>query len=632
MIKSGRRGERCPQCSAKATEHGFSSMVKVAKTKNLLASDVVYSRFQQIERREWWLWACAVLVTLLSTLGTASFLSPVTRRSSDEFDNLAVHPAIRGLIGLVLLFDIYTVYQQFQIVRIRRQVIEQEKLFRLITENAGDMIAVVDVDGNRLYTSPSYQRVLGYSQEELRTTRSFEQIHPEDVALVQDAASEAWLTGVGRRIEYRMRHRDRSWIYLESTASAIRGDDGDVQKLVIVNRDITARRKLEEQFRQAQKMEAVGRLSGGIAHDFNNLLGVIIGYAEMMRDQQLDLAPRHEAVQEILKAGRRAASLTRQLLAFSRQQVLEPKALNLNDIVVDTERMLRRVVGEDIEFETRFASDLGTVKADPGQIEQILMNLVVNARDAMPEGGKLLIETSNAVMDETAIRRYSYAVKTGAYTVLTVSDNGVGMDTETQAHIFEPFFTTKGKDQGTGLGLATVYGVVKQSGGYIDVFSELGRGTTFKLFLPRVDDPVKPQLAAVDAAGPLAGDETILLVEDEAALRALAHNVLQSLGYHVLQASSPAEAIAIAERTPHIDLLLTDVVMPGLNGKSLAEKLRCRYSDMRVIYMSGYTGQGIGNNQSVYADGVFVAKPFTRKTLAQKIRQALSAGALSLSS
>ncbi len=592
---------------------------KPVATAGLLDPKNVATRLGQIERREWWLWASAVLVTLLLTLALASFLAPLAHHYLDDFDALAVHPAIRGLIGLVLLFDLYAGYQQRQIVHIRRQVLEQEKLFRLITENAGDMIAVIDSSGNRLYASPSYEKVLGYSSHELLGS-ALDQIHPEDRPLVDDAGNEARQTGFGRRIEYRMRHKDGTWRYLESTASAIRDGDSAFEKLVVVNRDITARRRLEEQFRQAQKMEAVGRLSGGIAHDFNNLLGVIIGYAETLKDRTP--ATDHEAVEEILKAGQRAASLTRQLLAFSRQQVLEPKVLDLNHVISDTEKMLRRLVGEDISFVTRLEAHLGAVKADPVQIGQILMNLVVNARDAMPEGGELLIETANAVMDETFVRRYPYPVKTGSYAQLAVTDTGVGMDLETQAHIFEPFFTTKGKDTGTGLGLATVYGVVKQSGGYIEVISELGMGTTFKIYLPRVDEAVTP-VQALEPEARLEGNETILLVEDELALRSLAQQLLTSLGYKVLQAARGSEALALSEGVTKIDLLLTDIVMPDMNGRALAQQLLPSHPEIKVIYMSGYTGQAVGNHGIIHPDGVFLPKPFTREVLAGKIRQTL---------
>jgi two-component system, cell cycle sensor histidine kinase and response regulator CckA len=595
--------------------------------QGILSSSSVYHRFRQIELREWWLWTCAVLVTLLLTSALASFLIVPSTHHQDAYEALLVHPGIRGIVALVLLFDIYTLFQQSQIVRIRGHVLAQEKLFRLITENAGDMIAVVDVAGQRLYNSPSYQKILGYSFEELQRTSSFEQVHPEDQSLVEDAAEEARRTGFGRRIEYRMRHKDGTWRYLESTASAIRGEDGAIEKLVIVNRDITSRRRLEEQFRQAQKMEAVGRLSGGIAHDFNNLLGVIIGYTELLTEQLTQTDPMRESVDEILKAGQRAATLTRQLLAFSRQQVLEPKALDLNAVVSDTEKMLHRLVGEDIEFVTRLHDALGTVKADPGQIEQVLMNLVVNARDAMPDGGQLTIETSNVEIDHHFVQGYSFPFKPGPYVLLAVGDTGVGMDAEIQAHIFEPFFTTKNKDAGTGLGLATVYGIVKQSGGYIEVHSELGHGSTFKIYLPRISESAQRSLQTENSLVSQQGNETLLVVEDETALRTLTLNVLRSLGYSVLGAKSGAEAMEIAAASPSIHLLLTDVVMPGMNGKTLAQHLVRQNPDLKVIFMSGYTGQGVGNKGNSFCNGLFLPKPFTREVLARKVRMALDSRA-----
>jgi len=564
-----------------------------------------------------------VLVTLLLTSALASFLIIPSAHRPDGFDTLLVQPAIRSIIALVLLFDIYTLYQQSQIVRIRSHVLAQEKLFRLITENAGDMIAVVDVTGRRLYNSPSYHKILGYSLDEMQGTSSFEHVHPDDQLLVNDAAQEARQTGLGRRIEYRMRRKDGTWLYLESTASAIRGENDAIEKLVIVSRDITSRRRLEEQFRQAQKMEAVGRLSGGIAHDFNNLLGVIIGYTEVLTEQLTQTDPMRESVDEILKAGRRAATLTRQLLAFSRQQVLEPKALDLNEVVSDTEKMLRRLVGEDIEFVTRLQESLGTVKADPGQLEQVLMNLVVNARDAMPDGGQLTIETSNIEVDPHFVQAYSFPFKPGSYVLLALADTGVGMDAEILAHIFEPFFTTKDKDAGTGLGLATVYGIVKQSGGYIEVHSEPGHGSTFKVYLPRIAEPAQRSSQAPDPLVSQYGDETVLVVEDETALRTLTLNVLRSLGYNVLGARNGGEAMEIAAGSPSIHLLLTDIVMPGMNGNLLAQHLTQQNPALKVILMSGYTGQGVGKKGDSFCSGLFLPKPFTREVLAHKVRMAL---------
>src|SRR5579871_6113859 len=340
-----------------------------------------------VERRDWWLWICAVLITLLLTGALVSFGVPGLHIRHQDLNSAPLNDTILSLVGMVLLFDIYTVYQHFQIQAVRKQLIEREELFRLITENAVDMIAVVDTTNQRLYNSPSYEKILGYTPSELKGTTAADQIHPDDQEKVFHAAAEARRTGVGKNIEYRMRHKNGSWRTLESRASTIL-KGGAVEKLVIVNRDVTERKHLEEQFRQSQKMDAVGRLSGGVAHDFNNLLGVIIGYGEIVQEGTAADSPLRTCVDEMLKAGHRAAALTRQLLAFSRQQVMDPRVLDLNAVVKDMEKMLKRLIGEDIRLKTKLDSGL-RIKADQGQIEQAIMNLVVNARDAMPNGGEL---------------------------------------------------------------------------------------------------------------------------------------------------------------------------------------------------------------------------------------------------
>jgi two-component system cell cycle sensor histidine kinase/response regulator CckA len=583
------------------------------------------SLMRRIERREWLLWCFAILVTLLLTTAIVSFIFPMLNQRMEEFDSLHLNLAVRGLVALVLLFDIYTIYQQLQIYRIRRELVRREELFRLISENAADMIAVVDAEGNRIYNSPAYQRILGYSNEELQNTSSLEQVHPDDRHLVEQAARQARDGGIGRTIQYRMRHKNGSWHLLESGASAVLNSHGKLEKLVIVNRDISARRQLEEQFRQAQKMEAVGRLSGGVAHDFNNLLGVIIGYAEFMQERTEPENELRGSIDEILKAGKRAAVLTRQLLAFSRQQVLDPKVIDLNSAVSDMEKLLRRLIGEDVELTTPLAADLGRVKADQGQLEQVIMNLAVNARDAMPQGGKLTISTANFVMDEAFVSRYPYPVQPGPYVCLTVSDSGIGMDAETKAHAFEPFFTTKEKGKGTGLGLSTVYGVVKQSGGYIDVESSPGAGTSFKIYLPQVHEAIHEQGPSSGAdTGSFDGKETILIAEDEASLRKLTRNTLEQCGYKVLEAKDGVEALEVSENhEAKIDLLLTDMVMPGMGGRALAEELSRRRPDTRILYMSGYTGQAFGSEAPIDPGSEFLAKPYTREVLTRKVREAL---------
>jgi PAS domain S-box-containing protein len=529
--------------------------------------------------------------------------------------------------AFILLLDLCTIYNQFHLRTIFRWMAEREELFRLISENAADMIAVVDAKGRRVYNSPAYQKILGYTAEELKETSPFDQIHPEDRAKVVAAAAKAQRTEAGQSIEYRMQHKDGSWRILESTASTALNSQGEVAKLIIVNRDVTERRQLQTRLLQAQKMEAVGRLSGGVAHDFNNLLGVIIGYAEILGEPLADRPSLRGYVEQILKAGRQAASLTRQLLAFSRQQVLEPKVLNISGIVSDTEKMLHRLIGEDIQLETQLDSDLGKVRADEAQLQQAIINLAVNARDALPNGGRVGIETGNHRMTESSVKQYSYPVQLGRYARLTVKDNGIGMDAETQAKIFEPFFTTKEKGKGTGLGLAMVYGFVKQSGGYIDVSSEVGAGTTFHIYLPIIEDGAAIEGKTLPASPDLfSGNETILLVEDEDSLRELARHSLQTLGYQVLSAGNAAAALRISDSYEgSIDLLLTDVVMPGLNGRLLADRLCERRPSLSVLFMSGYTGQTIGAHGVLAEGSFFIAKPFMKDALAKKVREALRA-------
>jgi two-component system, cell cycle sensor histidine kinase and response regulator CckA len=721
-----------------------------APAVNNVSPETLSMNFGKMERHEWWLWSAAVSVTLLLTAGLASFLLPgLVGIESDQSTFLFLPQVVRGLLGLVLIFDIYTLYQQLKINRIRRKLVQREELFRLISENAADLIAVVDIHGNRIYNSFSYEKVLGYTAEELRSSSAFEQIHPEDRQRVKEAAEEARRTGVGRPIEYRFRHKDGTWRVLESTASVIRNSEGEPDKLVIVNRDVTERnraaealqrsetgfrsviadapygifkadvagklvmvnpalekmlgyksqdellavnlisgiyrhlaehqkiydlfqrdqhfkdvevewkrkdgtfitvrcsgwpvkgetsayievfaedvterRVLERQLRMAQKMEAVGRLSGGIAHDFNNLLGVILGYIQVIKRNLVPGQPIHEYAEEIEKASQRAVALTRQLLAFSRQQILEPVILNLNTLVSEMEKMLPRLIGEDIQLHLILDSTIGQVKADTGQIEQVVMNLAVNARDAMPDGGKLTIQTARAEIDAAFVREHPGSV-TGQYVMLAVQDTGIGMDPETQAQIFEPFFTTKGRDKGTGLGLATVYGVVKQSNGYITVESEKGKGALFKIYLPRIEQPVAPRSVGGHEPLTVSGPETILLVEDAEPLRMLAKLFLKENGYQVLTAADGAEAQQVAmQHAGPIHFLLTDVVMPGINGRVLAERLAPNYPGMKVLYMSGYTDSFITGHGALEEGIHLLHKPFTEEELMRKIREMLDA-------
>ena len=729
-------------------------MLRFRGTKTLSESvdarrKVLRTNFRQLERREWWLWGAAVVITLLLTLGLVSFFLPNLYDHKDFFPTTTIPEAIRGLVGLVFLFDLYTIYQNILIHRIRLQLVEREELFHLISENAADMIAVVDLNGRRIYNSLSYQKILGYSSEELQASSAFEQIHPEDRERVKKAAEESSRSGVGKTLEYRLRHKNGAWVVLESTSSVIRDATGKPEKLVIVNRDVTERKRaeealwrseagfrsvvesapygiyrlsiagqflqanpalqkmlgyesadevlktdpantifrfadeyqrltelltrneelkdlemewkrkdgafitvrcsgrrvndengdpayfelfaedvtekrvLEKQLQMAQKMEAIGRLSGGIAHDFNNLLGVIIGYSRVLRRSLGASNELSEHAQEIEKAGERAASLTKQLLAFSRQQVLTPAVLNLNVLATDMEKMLPRLLGEDIEVSLELDSQLGNVKADQSQIEQVILNLAVNARDAMPSGGRLKIQTANVELDQAFLRNHPGS-KVGSHVVLMVTDSGTGMDAGTITHIFEPFFTTKERGKGTGLGLATVYGIVKQSNGYIGVETTLGKGTSFQIYLPRYDGQPAVGEKKPDTASNLRGSETIFLVEDSEPLRKLAKTYLEACGFHVLSAESGESALRIAKGSSEsFDLLLSDVVMPGMNGRVLAEQLLQLQPRMKVLYMSGYTDSFIAGH-GVLDPGVHLLhKPFTEEVLIRKVREIL---------
>jgi signal transduction histidine kinase len=386
---------------------------------------------------------------------------------------------------------------------------------------------------------------------------------------------------------------------------------------------VDALRNTEQQLQQAQKLEAVGRLAGGISHDFNNILTAILGYSDLTLQRLLDGDPLKRNLLEIRNASVRAAALTRQLLAFSRKQVLQPITLDLNSVVQDLERMLARMIGEDIELTTSLNHELGNVRADPGQMEQVIMNLVVNARDAMPDGGKLMIETDNVELDESYAQRH-LSVSPGPYIMLAVSDTGTGMDSDTLEHMFEPFFTTKEAGKGTGLGLSTVYGIVKQSGGNIFVYSEMGRGTTFKIYLPQVDKPAEKYTTGGLPREIPRGTETILLVEDSDVVRALAQEVLEASGFQVFEAADPESAIAICENhNGAINLLLTDVVMPGMSGSEMSVRLLKLCPRMRVLFMSGYTADAIVN-QGVLDGGLnFIQKPFTPDALVLKVREVL---------
>ena len=507
----------------------------------------------------------------------------------------------------------------------RRAEAERARLVTAIEQSA-EGVVITNTTGDIEYVNPSFTRITGYGREEAlgQNLRILKSGHHDPVFY-----QRLWATILRGEIwhgELINRRKDGTIYTEEQNIAPVRDARGEITHFIVTKQDVTERKRLEEQFRQAQKMEAVGRLAAGVAHDFNNLLTVINGYSALVLERLHSSDPIRGPITEIRRAGDSAASLTRQLLAFSRQQVLAPRVLDLNSLVTDVEKMLRRLLGEDIDLAIVRDPALGRVKADPGQIEQILMNLAVNARDAMPEGGKLVIETANIELDDTHASIHPVAAP-GRYAMLTFIDTGIGMDAKTQSRIFEPFFTTKELGKGTGLGLATVYGIVKQSGGYIWVYSEPGRGSTFKIYLPRVEEAEESVQASEAKVHSPAGSETILIVEDDEAVRAFAARILQDLGYKVLESTSPEDALQIGdERQKPIDLLLTDVVLPGMSGRKIAERLTSLRPSMKVLYMSGYTADSVVRNGVMEATTAFLQKPFTPASLAGKVREVLDSG------
>jgi PAS domain S-box-containing protein len=492
--------------------------------------------------------------------------------------------------------------------------------FRSLVTNAPYGICRCDAAGILLSANPAMVKMLGYTAQAELTGRNSANLY---------ADAQRWFNVADAlRAEQYFNGLDADWIRQDGTPVTVRLSgrtirEQDTTFFELFAEDVTERRTLEQQLRQSQKMEAVGRLAGGIAHDFNNLLMVISGYSELLLDRigVGDPAMRGPA-QEIASAASRATTLTRQLLAFSRKQMMTPKVFDLNAVVSENLRMLNRLIGEDIDLVMVPGDNLGQVKADPSQIEQVIMNLAVNARDAMPKGGKLTIETGNVTLDGSYARLHAPAIP-GEYVMLAISDTGAGMDSETQSHIFEPFYTTKGP-KGTGLGLSTVYGIVKQSGGYIWVYSEAGKGTTFKIYLPRVSEAGEVAAAAAQAPATVRGHETILLVEDEATVRQLARECLELQGYVVLEAPEGAAALQLAQAHPGpIHLLLTDVIMPGMTGRELANRLSQSRPGIRVLYMSGYTENAIGHNGMLDAGVMLLQKPFSLPTLRAKVREVL---------
>jgi PAS domain S-box-containing protein len=530
-----------------------------------------------------------------------------------------------------MAFDNARLYAELQRENAERRQAEAargktEALLQGIVEKAPALIYVKDLDGRYLLVNRHMAEVLGVEASSVLGKTVFDVYGPEQAQAL--AAFDQRMLAAGEALEGEEELLRADGLHMYITIKAPLTDaSGRVYASCGISTDITARkhaeaalRRSEEQLRQAQKMEAIGNLAGGIAHDFNNLLLVILGYSGLLLQSIEASDERREEVAEIERAAVRAAALTQQLLAFGRKQLLQPKVIRLSDVVGGVETLLRRLIGEDIELTVRASPELGSVRADPTQIEQIIINLAVNARDAMPRGGKLLIETTNATLDQD--RAAQVGIAPGRYVILTVTDHGTGMDRATQARIFEPFFTTKELGKGTGLGLATVFGIVQQSGGSICVDSELGKGTTFRVYLPRTDATEHCERESRHPGLALNGTETILLVEDEEQVRALVRTILQRFGYHVIEAQTGGDALLVSERhSGTIDLLLTDVIMPHISGPQLAQRLSRRVG--KVLYMSGYTEDAIGHQGVLGSDVALVQKPVTPEALVRKVRDVL---------
>jgi len=528
--------------------------------------------------------------------------------------------AAGALLSIALTYGRLLITQRHQ-ERSSEALLQSESLMRSITEGANEVIFLKDLKGRYVMINTPGAAMIGRTVAETLGKTDVDIFPAETAEAIRRVDSQVLQTG--KALTYELDMTVPSGIrHFLSTKSPRFGPDGELIGLIGVSLDITDRRKLEEQLRQTQKMEAIGTLSGGIAHDFNNLLTVIKGYTGLVLNATADSGTR-AMVARIDQAADRAAALTSQLLAYSRRQVLQPRVFNLNSLVLNLDKLLQRLIGEDITLKSVIEPILGSIKADPGQIEQVIMNLVVNARDAMPKGGDLTLETANANLDEDYARTHE-GVRPGSYVMLAVSDTGLGMDAATRSHIFEPFFTTKGVGRGTGLGLSMAYGIVKQSGGSIEVYSEPGHGTTFKIYLPRVEAPIE-SLPGKSSDQLSRGTETILLVEDDHQVRELARRILSSCGYTVLAAESAAAVIRHCEsHAGPIHVLLTDVVMPGMGGREIAEQVKPRRPGIKVLYMSGYTTNAIVHHGVLDPGTHFLQKPFTPVALAAKIREVLN--------
>ena len=517
---------------------------------------------------------------------------------------------------------------------ITHDITNQKRAEEAVRQSEADLLSLVrdapygiyhvDVDGRLLQVNPALQKMLGYESEAELLRRNMTMDVYCDPNNRLRFVNEYWNKKDFRELETRWKRKDGRIIEVRLTGRTVQ-NDGRLAYFEVFAEDITERRSLERQFLQAQKMDAIGRLAGGIAHDFNNLLAVIMGHSEILREQSGEQPKLQKSAESINRAAERAAGLTMQLLALSRKQVIEPKIVDVNAALVEMEKMARRVIREDIRLTMKLDPHVGCIKVDPGQLDQVLMNLVVNSRDAMPNGGELVLHTARAEFDETYVKHH-LGTTAGQYVMVAVSDTGTGMDAATLSHIFEPFFTTKEKGKGTGLGLSTVYGIVKQAGGHIVPYSEPGQGTTMKIYFPRVESDHAAEGIAKAAEAIPRGVEGVLIVEDEPALRELTHSILSESGYTVFEASGLEEAIHIIRGNgAKVSLLLTDVVMPGTGGKELAKRLKALQPELRVMFMSGYADEVLAHNGNFSDGSVLIQKPFTKRALLTKIREMLDA-------
>lgn len=545
-------------------------------------------------------------------------------------DSATTGPSLRDkVIGLGERSLRKSYYPQLQqqlegLEQAQKKLADSEARYRSLVENINDVIFSLDVEGIITYISPVMHSLSGFSPEQVigQSFKTF--IHPEDLATLI-SIFEQTLAGKVEPHEFRLLEKTGTFRYVRSSSRPLM-EDGEVIGLSGSLSDISEHKKLEEQLRQSQKMESIGRLAGGVAHDFNNMLSVILGGTELLRRKISPDDPAFKYLDQIAKAADRSREITRQLLAFSRKEIVSPKPVNLNSLIIESEKMLARLINEDIKLTFRPATNLWTVMIDPSQIDQILMNLAVNARDAMPDGGSLTIETANIHVDESYCQ-HCLDARSGSYVQLTISDTGIGMSKETREQIFEPFFTTKAVGQGTGLGLATVYGIVTQNNGFICVYSEPEQGSAFKIYLPRllekpIEESESPQLE-------LRGSGTVLLVEDEEMLLMVATSMLEEIGYTVIQASNPIDALAICQKADQqIDLILTDVVMPGMNGKVMVDRIRSMRPTTKVLFMSGYTADIVAQRGIVEEGMYFIQKPLNINQLNEKLGEILGSAPL----